>query len=855
MMKKVFCSFLCFLPLLFSLSSAEDKGYGVEVRSTSSQLLEIEPGQIVTGSFSVSNHTGKEEEFFEQLTLPADWQEIVSEEFPLKLKPDERQVRVIAFLVPLTSPVGRHQISYSVQSQRDLNIAGSDSIEVVVLPVTKSEILVEEKPEAVIAGEAYEVRLRLVNKGNSEIDVRLKIKSTPDYPVSVKPSALALEAGKSQILRVEVRTDERLNKRLKNILEIEAETEESGNGLVSPRQTVLVEIIPRVTGELDPYHRLPGRMTLIGAGQDGKGGFQAELSGSGSLDEDRTRKVDFLFRGPDIQERSKRGSRDEFRLSYCRKHLALHFGDRSFSLSPLTERFYYGRGAEVNIHPAGFEIGAFYLESRWEDPKAKKVGSYLGYRFNDKFEIKGNYLSKSKDSTSSCEGYDVEIYSIQTEMNLSEWMRLGLESGFARGEKEGRLPNLAFRMDLSGRLSNQIQYSFEKTHAGPKYLGYYNDADYTSGAMTFPIYGRLRGNLSYRSTKNNLDIDSTKETANREESYQSSIFYSFPFGSQISLHYRDLIREDDALPANYDYREKALRLGVAQTFGKFSLHAHAERGRFEDMLLALRNDNLERYSLYASFRPSYSQTYNLYARIGHDSFTPHPERTKSVGISGSWKIKYNLSFKLNYQRDNAGSETSEQRDNVFSTFSYAFKNGHALVSTTQWSKDEQTKDEDLSFLVTYAIPLRIPLSKKESIGVLKGRVYDDERADRSPISKAVLTADGGTAITDQNGEFIFPSLAPGTHYLRMERSSIGLNRITTEKLPMTIEVKGGQTAEIEMGVVRSCRILGRVAVCAPGSDKDSGNEDTSMVFGSTVSSEEMDKAFRPELKGPAPKTS
>ncbi|MCK4428016.1 MAG: hypothetical protein KAW16_06005, partial [candidate division Zixibacteria bacterium] len=146
-MKKVFVSFLCFLPLLFSLSFAEDNGHGVEVRSTSSQLLEIEPGKIVTGSFLVSNRTEREEEFFEKLTLPAGWQEIVSDEFPLKLKAEEKRVKVVAFLVPLTSPAGRYQISYSVQSQRNLSIADSDTIAVVVLPVIKLEILVEEKPE------------------------------------------------------------------------------------------------------------------------------------------------------------------------------------------------------------------------------------------------------------------------------------------------------------------------------------------------------------------------------------------------------------------------------------------------------------------------------------------------------------------------------------------------------------------------------------------------------------------------------------------------------------------------------------------------------------------------------------
>jgi hypothetical protein len=74
----------------------------------------------------------------------------------------------------------------------------------------------------------------------------------------------------------------------------------------------------------------------------------------------------------------------------------------------------------------------------------------------------------------------------------------------------------------------------------------------------------------------------------------------------------------------------------------------------------------------------------------------------------------------------------------------------------------------------------------------------------------------------------------------------------TEKLPMMIELKGGQTAEIEMRVVTSGRILGRVAVCPPDPDENFGDEDTSIVFGSTGSSQSMEKVLCPELRGPAP---
>jgi hypothetical protein len=827
MMKRIFVPLLCFFLLLFSVSSAEDRGHGVEVRSTSPELLETQPGKIVTGSFLVSNHTEREEELFEKLTLPAGWQEIVSDEFTLKLKAEEQQVRVVAFLVPRSSPAGRYQISYSVRSQRDLNIADSDTIAVVVLPVIKLEILVEEKPEVVIAGEAYEVRLRLISKGNCKIDVRLQMKSNPDYPVTMEPSEITLEAGKSQIIRLEVKTYEEVKKRIKNILEIKAQTGESRFGVVSVRQTVAVEIIPKVTGEFDPYHRLPVQAALIGAGQDGKSGLQAEFSGSGSLDEDGIRRLDFLFRGPDIQDRSTWRRRDEFRIRYQYKHLDLHFGDRSYSLSPLTQRFSYSRGAQANIRYGEFGFGAFYSENRWGKPKTRKVGTYLAYQFNEKFDIKGNFLSKNKESTPSFRGYHVQIYSIQAEIKANEKTHLGLECGFNHGEREGKLSDLAFRMDLRGLISNRIWYSFEKTHAGPKYFGYYNDADYTSGTITFPIYRKLRGNLFYRSYKNNLDLDSTTGTANREKSYRARIFYSFPFGTSVSLDYGDLIREDYMLPAKYNYEEKAWKLGLAHTFRKLNLSTYMERGKFEDNLSAITNDDLERYSLYAHFRPSSNQTYSLYARIGPSSFTASPERIKSVGLSTSWHIKDDISFSLNYRRDESGSEGSQKRSDISSTLSYTLPNNHALVLRCQWSKYQRKKKGEFSFFAMYTLPLKIPVSKKKSIGVLKGKVYDDEKPQRPPIPEVILTVHGATAITNENGEFVFPSLKPGAYYLGAERSSIGLNRIPNEKLPIMIEVKGGETVEIEVGVLTSCRISGRVAIFAQESDKKFGDQATS----------------------------
>jgi len=809
MIKKILFSFFLFF-LSYSFTNGEVKGHGVGVRLTSPKLAEIEPGKIITGSFLVSNNTDREEVFFEELKLPLGWQVIAPQGIPFKLEDREQEVRIVAFSVPVTSPAGSYQVTYSVRSQRDYGITDSDTFSIVVLPVLKLQIVVEDKPEAVIAGEMYKARAKLINRGNSKIRIKIEPKAVPDFPVKVEPSEVTLEPGKSQTLQIEVQTDENLKAKLTNILKIKAQGEELKNGIASVEQSFSVVIMPKVTGEFDPYHRLNAHVRLTGVSENGKGGFQVEFAGSGSLDEEGGKKIDFLFRGPDTQDKSMFGERDEYRLSYYTNLFDLHLGDRSYTLSPLTESYKYGRGSEVNVYPGKLGAGFFYLETRWETPKEKELGTYVKYQFNNTFGIKANFLNKTEDSDTFRDYHD-NIYSIQAKINPNEKIYLDLEYSFNDSErKKKEFNDDAYRVALKGQFPNQAWYSLEKIHAGPKYFGYYNDADYTTGTITIPIYQKLRGNFSYRSLKDNLDLDPAKSTANKETSYRAGVSYPFSSGTNISLDYEDFHRGDRLLPIDYNFNEKVLMLGLGQTFQRVSLQAFIERGELQNRLLG-KTDNLERYSLYVYFRPSDRQTYSLYTKIGHERYSATFERSNSVGISANWNIKKNLIININYNENNCDTEKGQKQDNFFSTISYILPNKHFLTFRSYWSKSKGSKEES-SFLLSFTIPLSIPVSKKKSIGMLKGRVYDREKEGKPPIPNAILTIGDATAVTDKKGEFIFPSLKPGNYFLKIEKSSIGLNRVTTEKLPVMVEVKGGETTQIEIAVVTSCRISGRVVV-------------------------------------------
>ncbi|MCK5534196.1 hypothetical protein KAI68_03695 [bacterium] len=714
----------------------------------------------------------------------------------------------MAFSVPLSCPAGRYQITYYAGSHSNYKVTDNASFSVFVLPVIKLKILVESKPEVVVAGDSYKVKLRLVNQGNSKRDLKVEVKGIPDYPIKMVVSEMSLKAGESVPFGIVVKTDKRLKKEIKHILTVKASTKELKKEVVSTStsQVVLTEIIPRVTRKFDPYNRIPSQIKLIGVKEEEEASFQIEFSGLGRFDPEGKTGIDFLFRGDDIYNKSIYGKRDEYYLNYYSKWLDFFVGDRNYSLSPLTERYKYGRGAEISIYPADFKLGTFYLKSRWENPREERAGTYIEYKFNDYFNLKGNFLKKDKEL------YNDKICSIQTQIKPTEKLNLEVEYGYCNSRREERSSDNAYIIDFDGEVYNRVYYTLKKIYAKPNFFGYYNNIDYNSQRVTFPIYDKLRGNISYHKYKNNLDRDVLREVAVREESYEAEIFYPFQYGMTMYLDYKEFKRKDELLPADYDYGENLWRFRLEQTFRKVSIHSYIERGIFENELIDNENKYLERYSFYAYFRPNYKQSYSVYTKIGHDSFSGNPKKAKSSGVLGTWHIN-NFYFNLNYKHYKCDNL---QQHNVFSKLFYTLPNKHSLSLRGHWFRYEEIKEEKTSFFLVYTIPWGIPIKKKEFIGSIKGKIYDGEKGEKVPIVNVILKINGATAISDKKGRFVFPSLKPGNYFLMIDKSSLGPNRLTDKKLPMMVRVKGGKVTKIEIGIVDSGNISGKIIFFTAG---------------------------------------
>jgi hypothetical protein len=118
------------------------------------------------------------------------------------------------------------------------------------------------------------------------------------------------------------------------------------------------------------------------------------------------------------------------------------------------------------------------------------------------------------------------------------------------------------------------------------------------------------------------------------------------------------------------------------------------------------------------------------------------------------------------------------------------------------------------------LALGIPVSKKKNTGILYGRLIDQETL--RPESDVIIRINGSSAVTDADGRYIFPSLKPGTYYLRLDKVKIGLNRITVKPTPMEVVVLGGGKQMIDLAVTRSASFSGKVVLCKSASDSVKG---------------------------------
>ena len=777
----------------------------IGVQIAGQKNLVAKPGSIVALGIKVENRGAEAGSYKSHLDLPVGWR-IVTRDFPFDLRSQTSDVRLISFAVPPDAPARQYDIRYSVRDTTGRE--GFTTFQVTVPPVVSLQLEVDQAPRYAVAGTKFATTFLLSNKGNSATSIRLRYRSSAEFPVLVDSTILHFGPREIRRLRVVVATDSKSG-RTSHTLELEAV---SGlDSTVVVRASSVVEVVSRTTTAEVKYYDFPVTVRLREVGQGGLFATQAEAFGSASLSEQHRDRLEFLLRGPETQTKSVLGRRDAYHIAYHANSFDLYAGDMNYTLSSLTEFGRYATGAGGRATVGGLTAGGFYNYNRWSPQTQTEGAGYVNYDFTKRAAVGVNFVRKNDFSNS-------EISTLRGLFTPFSGGNLDLEYGY--GSKDGRRDD-AYSFRLNGSRP-WIGYDLRYIHAGPDFGGYYQNIDFLSASVNFQATRNLRVESYVRRENRNLADDTLQLYAPNDQYYQIGAAYS----SNVALYYLHAVHQDRFPTPQYKRQSDAVQGRLGFNSRTMNLYLSGDYGSTSDKILN-QNYPYERVGLNASYRPRGNQNYNASFEYtnGQDVYSTQSQSRLSASL-GAWI--------LFGQSTQAQVDAYWSRLNVVPTQTYSlveasivhvFPFGHVVTFRARESVIASTiTTSETAYSLEYSVPLAIPIKRITAVGQLRGTVLDENG---KGMANVLVNAGADATLTNSKGEYYFSSLSPGATFITIDQASIGLNRISTRPLPIEVEIHGGEEAHLDLGVTRSILITGTVELFG---SKEQSFADTSTSY-------------------------
>ncbi|MGA1794769.1 MAG: hypothetical protein ACMUIL_02820 [bacterium] len=805
---------LSLLVLLLAGAGLEASERWIEVRPNQEEAFLVLPRSVVATTFRVTNKGTERREFVPEIRLPPGWIPL-TKGFPFELDASASDIHFVSFFVPQSALAGAYEVTYLVEDREVPSMSDAYTILVRVIPLIRIKAEVLHSPEYVIAGHEYRAAFAVTNESNVEANVRIMVNCSDDLPMTVDVNQLKLGAGEAGEVMVTGVTERETASRTKVNMHLVAEVIEDPN--VRVHALASAEIVPRISLHNDRYHRIPGEITLRWATeQEGEDttGFQADISGRGSIDEAGVHQVEYHMTVPDHGYESIYSDYDEYLFGYRTSGHEVYLGDRVFSLSPLTENYLYGRGIMGNRSDGRFTLSAYHMKTRRLIPERQQTAGHVGYAFRENQHIALNYLHKGEDGGEG-EGI-VSLHGISKPMKD---MDVEAEYGTTGSDH-------AYLLKCSGYRTRTF-YHLKFIHADPDFKGYYKDADMFSTGFTLSLSDQLSLNAYFRRDLNNLDKDPNRGSSFRDTAHGLGLKFRPTRQVDLSLDWRYHERTDRLPSPVSDYRENGVSIGMWYNLARMNLFSSAEFRRTGDRLDD-RAVGSQHYMLSAFFRPTDAFTCKGYLYWDSDKeVSGIPRNRMTTGVGMHYRLLKRTSLNLNYQV-NEYRESDDGREFLEIIVDHVNKNRTRLSALGRHiAYGEPGRNDETLVMLEYTIPFGLPIKRRRDIGGIKGEIFSNEMGEGVP--NIVLNLSGADAVTDRRGRFFFPSVQPGDLYLGLDRTGLDPNTIPMVKMPMSVSVEGGKDTLVEIPMIRSASLAGQVLLYTWEGDEVLFNKEQKLV--------------------------
>jgi nucleoid-associated protein YgaU len=284
-------------------------------------------------------------------------------------------------------------------------------------------------------------------------------------------------------------------------------------------------------------------------------------------------------------------------------------------------------------------------------------------------------------------------------------------------------------------------------------------------------------------------------------------------GDALTVEHREMTREGEGPRSSFARVARSWMASATLRAGRASLTGGAEAGTVEDRMAGGESPfgrvwgriggAWERQSAWASVE-----------RTSGTSVETGTERDRLSGALGV-ALQPSADTRVSLTAQAGRAAWTEEPDGMLdATVEQRLPGGHTLrlrARAFPWADAGRRKPV---VLLDYAVPLRVPVGRASDAGVVSGRVVDVE-TDR-PVADALVRVGDRAVVTDARGRWAVAGLAPGRYAVEIDPVSVGVGRVVVRPDALSVDVSGGRSHAVEIGISRGARVHGAVLLPASG---------------------------------------
>jgi hypothetical protein len=780
----------------------------VEIRSGQSAV--IAPGGFFSATLAVPPGLAEPgATLCDRVILPPGWTALSPLGLPF-IPVGEDRIRLVAVPVPLTAAAGDYRITYLLSPDNDPGHELARAELILTVPAVSSlRIETENAPEQLIAGDSLRCTWRLANRSNHSAAIKLQARSSLGFSTAFSPATLVLAPGENALVTAEATSpaDLRSGQTHEMLLEVRFDT---GQGESIQTISAPTRLIPRIAfanespDDLRLFLKTTAAQRQSGNREDT--GLQTELYGGGFLDAERTRRLDLLLRSSQFGNDRRILGRERYSVRYRSPALDLLLGENVFSLSPLTQRWQWGRGAGAEYRLPPVAAGAYFLETRFAPEESRWQGWFLQYDATRTLRLRSNLLVQERPLTGSSSDARSVLPSLQLFLQPDRINSLELEAAASdnRREPDGH----AWRSRLKGRGGSSVYYDFEHVHASPGYFGYYHDHVSTTGNVSWQPATAWLAQGSFLETRHNPGRDPRQSSASETRTASAGLDRRLSGLLSTSLNYYFTESRDPFQSDRPGFRQNSAALAATASTARITLRASVEAGRTRIDRPDAAGRPFEYFSLTALARPSASRTYSLYLGNGDSRYDPR-YRENLVSAAVQWDLNNGFRLRTAVSATRYRGGAARDQSSAEAGAAYTFRHGSSIEGNVRVASVNHHQQERTLFL-SYTVPLPVPALRSRDFASLAGEITIDGPTGPRPLAGVILRLGKLQAATDHRGRFVFPSVRPGRHELTVDPVSLGIHVVLTHPGPFMVELTRGQRTSYDLFATRAARIEGTV---------------------------------------------